>query len=72
MTTTMAMTKQTKVRKTADLDVANRMDNNALVIDTFLLNNATIDVSATRDESTMEYQSQLLDSLYFYNDSFSL
>ena len=65
MTTTMAMTKQTKVRKTADLDVAYRMDNNALVIDTFLLNNETVDASATRVESTTEYQSQLLDSLCF-------
>ena len=34
---TTAMTKQMKVRKTAGLDVANRMDNNALVTDTFLL-----------------------------------
>ena len=49
----------------AGLDVANRMDNNILVIDTFLLNIVTVGVSATRVESTTEYQSQLLDSLYF-------
>lgn len=63
----MAMTTQMKkVTKMAGLDVANRMDNNILVIDTFLLNNVTVEVSATRAESTTEYQSQLLDSLYFY------
>ena len=66
MTTMMATTKQTKkVTKMAGLDVANRMDNNILVIDTFLLNIVTVGVSATRVESTTEYQSQLLDSLYF-------
>ena len=66
MTTMMATTKQTKkVTKMAGLDVANRMDNNILVIDTFLLNIVTVGVSATRVESTTEYQSQLLDSLCF-------
>ena len=49
----------------AGLDVANRMDNNILVIDTFLLNIVTVGVYASRVESTTEYQSQLLDSLYF-------
>ena len=66
MTTMTATTKQTKkVTKMAGLDVANRMDNNILVVDTFLLNIVTVGVSATRVESTTEYQSQLLDSLYF-------
>ena len=49
----------------AGLDVANRMDNNILVVDTFLLNIVAVGVSASRVESTTEYQSQLLDSLYF-------
>jgi hypothetical protein len=66
----MKQMKQMKETKTAGLDVANRMDNNVVVVDTCLLNNVTIDVSATthvaiRVESTTEYQSQLLDSFYF-------
>jgi hypothetical protein len=75
----MKQMKQMKmVTKTAGLDVASsRMDNNVVVVDTCLLNNVTIDVSATihvaiRVESTTEYQSQLLDSFYFIRNSFSL
>jgi hypothetical protein len=75
-----AMMKQMKqmkmMTKTAGLDVANGMDNNVVVVDTYLLNNVMIDVSATihvaiRVELTMEYQSQLLDSFYCIRDSFS-
>ncbi len=64
----MTMTIPMKVTKMADLDVANRTD-------TFFLNNAAVDSSANWFESVMEYQSQLLDSLYFivcYKDSFNL
>ena len=64
---TTAMTKQTKVRKTAGLDVANRMDNNVLVTDTFLLkcSAAVVRVAAhvaTEVESMTKYQ-LLLQSL---------
>lgn len=60
----MMMTTQMKVTKMADLDVVNKTDNNVLVTDTFLLNNVTVHVFATRNESATEYQSRLLDSLF--------
>jgi hypothetical protein len=60
----MMMTTQMKATKTAGLDVANRMDNKVPVTDTFLSNNVTVDVFATRNESATEYQSRLLDSFF--------
>ena len=60
----MMMTTQMKVTKMADLDVVNKTDNNVLVTDTFLLNNVTVYVFATRNESATECQSQLLYSLF--------
>ena len=66
------MTKAMKATKTAGLDVANKMDNDILATDIFLLNNL-IDLMDCKVahcvQSMMEYQLQPLHSLLIYKFS---